>query len=497
MHYIVFISLAAFLVFGYSPQNLPAQTKPNLSNYEYHVTEDGTFGLYKPKGWKVGTQRFPNGRMVFLTDPKDLSYVNVIFLEQIDPKLNSVTFAGATLRNVQQQMPDLKILEAKSSRDRLRTVVKIQRRGPKKILIEGKYTFNVKHPTAAVCGYEAPAKQFKEMLPTLMTVIANITILDDQAYHRLAAQRKGGPGKILPMNKRSAPDGTCWLLVPQGWNLTAGKGAALCASPDGDIGYIFTVIHFVGQSRLPYFNSSSIPGDLRYNYMQPTDALIVASRHLGSSNHRVLERHPNPSWAAQATAALNRKADAEISLLSYRSKTGVTCIGYFDILGFHPMSTGQWSIMPTGFWAPEPQFARYLPSLMKIAESYGLNEKWAADYVRQGMENVRRLMKQTSSMMSRYAEEMRQSSLAAHQERMRSQDFISYKFSTYMRGVQEWVTALEGGKIYQSDHWGLSSGGQTIAEGPPVNYYNYRGDYEHGHIAVDSSREVYEAIKGR
>ena len=62
-------------------------------------------------------------------------------------------------------------------------------------------------------------------------------------------------------------------------------------------------------------------------------------------------------------------------------------------------------------------------------------------------------------------------------------------------GLLAWL--LEGGKIYQSDHWGLSSGGQTIAEGPPVNYYNYRGDYEHGHIAVDSSREVYEAIKGR
>jgi hypothetical protein len=497
MPFIAMIFLAVWLILGFSPQHLPAQTKPDFSKYEYHVTEDGTFGLYKPKGWKVGTQRFPNGRMVFLTDPKDLSYVNVIFLEKIDPQLNSVTFAGATLRNVQKQMPGLKIVEAKSSRDRLQTVVKFQRSGPKKTLIEGKYTFNVKHPTAAVCGYEAPARQFKEMLPTLLTVIANITILDDQAYQRLAAQRKGGPAKIVPMNKRSAPDGTCWLLVPQGWNLTAGKGAALCASPDGDIGYLFTVINFVGQSRLPYFNSSNIPGDLRYNYMQPTEALIVASRHLGSSNHRVLERHANPSWAAQATAALNRKADAEICLISYKSKNGAACIGYFDILGFHPLSTGQWSIMPTGFWAPESQFARYLPSLMKIAESYGLNEKWAADYVRQGMENVRRLMKQTSSMMSRYAEEMRQSSLAAHQERMRSQDFISYKFSTYMRGVQEWVTGLEGGKIYQSDHWGLSSGGETIAEGPPFNYYNYRGDYEYGHIAVDSSREVYEAIKGR
>ena len=497
MPFIVSILLAAFLTFGFSPQDLPAQAKPDFSNYEYHVTEDGTFGLYKPKGWKVGTQRYPNGRMVFLADPKDLSYVNMVFLEQIDPKHNSVTFAGATLKNVKKQMPDLKILEAKSSRDGMRSVVKFQRNGPKKILIEGKYTFNVKHPTAVVFGYEAPAKHFAEMVPTLLTVIANITILDDQAYQRLVTQREEKRTRLLPMKKVAAPDGTCWLLVPQGWNLTAGKGAALCASPDGDIGYLFTAIHFVGQSRIPYFNSSSIPGDLRYDYMLPTDALIVASRRLGSSNHRVLERYSNQTWAAQASVALNRQADAEIALISYKSRNGVSCVGYFDILGFHPMSTGQWYIMPTGFWAPESQFARYLPSLMKIAESFGINEKWAADYVRRGMEKVRDLMKKTSSMMSRYAEEMRQSSLASHQNRMKSGDFISYKFSTYMRGEQEWVTALEGGKIYQSDHWGLSSGGETIIEGQPFNYYNYRGDYEHGHIPVDISREVYEAIKGQ
>ena len=66
-----------------------------------------------------------------------------------------------------------------------------------------------------------------------------------------------------------------------------------------------------------------------------------------------------------------------------------------------------------------------------------------------------------------------------------------------MRGEQEWVTGLEGGKIYSSDHWGLSSGGKTIVEGPRFNYYNYHGDYEHGHIPVDISRKVYEAFKGR
>ncbi len=487
--------LAVLLLLTFSPLKPQAQGKPVFSDYEYYVTDDGTFGLYKPKGWKVGTQRYPDGRMVFVTDPKDLSFVNMVFLEKTDPNLDSVAFAGATLKNVSKQMPDLKILEARSSRDRMHTVVKYQRSGPKDILIEGRYCFNVKRPAGVVFGYEAPAKEFSGMVPTLLTVIANITLLDDQAYRKSVSQRKDNMSTILPMRELSAPDGTCWLMVPEGWNLTAGNGAALCAAPEGDIGYLFTVVEFVGKSQIPYFDSSSIPG-LRYDYMLPIDALIVASKHLGSSNHRVIERYPNPSWAMQAADFLRRRADAEIALISYTSKNGVPCMSYFDVLGLHPTAAGQWGIIPMAFWAPTSQFARYLPCLVKIAESFRINQEWASEYVRQGMERVRELMKKTSSMMSRYAEEMRQSSLAGHQNRMRSSDFTSYKFSTYMRGEQEWVTGLEGGKIYTSDHWGLSSGGQTLIEGPPFNYYNYQGDYEHGHIPVDISREVYEAVKG-
>ena len=96
--------------------------------------------------------------------------------------------------------------------------------------------------------------------------------------------------------------------------------------------------------------------------------------------------------------------------------------------------------------------------------------------------------------MSRYADEMRQSSLASHQNRMRSMDYTSYKFSTYMRGEQEWVSNLEGGALYTTDHWGLSVDGKTVVEGPPFNYYNFQGE-RYGHIPVDSSREVYEAVK--
>jgi hypothetical protein len=488
------IFFAALLIVAFCPQASHAQTKPVFSNYEYCVTDDGTFGLYKPKGWKVGTQRSQNGRMVFVTDPKDLSYVSMLFLEKIDPNSDSVAFAGATLKNVSKQMPDLKIVEARSSQDRTRTVVTYQRSGPQNVPIEGRYSFNVKLPTALVSGYEAPAKHFKERVPTFMTVIANIAMLDDQAYQRLASQRKEGGSVMLPMKKVSAPDGTSSLLVPEGWNLQAEKGAALCTSPDGDTGYIFTVVNFVGQSQIPYFDSSKIPG-LHYNYMRPIEALVVAMKHFGSSNQRVLERNPNSALAMQATASLKRQADAEIAVISYTSKNGVPCIGYYDVLSSHPTNAGQWSIMPMGIWAPASQFAHYLPSLIKVAESFQINQQWASEQVRQGMANLREQMKKTSSMMSRYAEEMRQSSLAGHQNRMKSSDFTSYKFSTYMRGEQEWVTGLEGGKIYTSDHRGLSSGGQTIVEGPPFNYYNYQGDVKYGHIPVDSSREVFEAVK--
>ncbi len=485
---------AAIVIILFSLPNLHAQGKADFSKYEYCVTEDGTFGLYKPKGWKTGTQKYANGRMVFVSDEKDLSYASVLFLEKVDPKHDSVSFAGATLKNVKKQIPGLKFLEARSSRDRMRTVVRYQRPGPRDIVIEGKYCFNVKHPTALVTGYEAPAKQFREMVPTLLTIISNIAILDDQAYQKRLSQTKGGEPTVLPMREVTAQDNTCRLLVPQGWNLNAAKGAAVCSSPDENAGFIFTQVGFVARSRIPYFDSANIPG-LHYEYMQPIDALLVASRHLGATNHKVLERYANRSAAMQASAFLKKQADAEIALISYANRKGVPCIGYYDVIGSVPDNAGQWGIIPMGFWAPADQFARYLPSLIKIAESFRINEQWAAEYVRQGMARVREMMKTTSSMMSRYAEEMRQSSLAAHQNRMKSSDYISYKFSSYMRGEQDWVTSLEGGTVITSHHWGITVNGRTTIEGPPFNYYNFQGE-KYGLIPVDSSREVYEAVMG-
>ncbi len=485
--------LAALFTGILSPSASHAQGKPDFSKYEYCVTDDGTFGLYKPKGWKVGTQKYSNSRMVFATDPENVSYVSGLFLENINPKDDSVTFAISSLKNVTKQMPSFKLLESRSTRDRMQTVVRYQRSGSKGTVIEGKYSFNVKRPAAVVFGYEAPANQFKEMVPTLLTTVANITLFDEQRYLKDASQTKKGQSAVPPMKEVSSQDKMCRLLVPEGWNLSSEKGATVCASPDENAGYIFATVGFVARSRIPYFDSSKIPG-IHAEYMRPIDALVVAARHTGSTNHKILERHLNPAKAAEGSAVLKKQVDAEIALISYTNRKGVPCIGYYDVMGSPPDNAGQWGILAIGFWAPESQFAQYLASLIQIAESFRINEELSSKYVRDGMAKVQEMMKTTSSMMYRYSQEMRASSLAGHQNRMRSMDYTSYKFSTYMRGQQEWVTSVEGGAIVTTDHWGLSVGGRYVVEGPPFNYYNFQGE-NYGLIPVDSSREVFDAVK--
>jgi len=95
---------------------------------------------------------------------------------------------------------------------------------------------------------------------------------------------------------------------------------------------------------------------------------------------------------------------------------------------------------------------------------------------------------------------MRESSMAAYQERQRSQEYIDYKRTGYIRGEQEWVSEVEGGALYKSDHWGLSREGERKIEGQDFNYYNYKGQnprYNETMTPVDSSREVYESAYGK
>jgi hypothetical protein len=169
-------------------------------------------------------------------------------------------------------------------------------------------------------------------------------------------------------------------------------------------------------------------------------------------------------------------------------------------MAFQPLPSGQWGITVMGVWAPQKEFADYLPSLARIAESFQINEQFAKEYVRQGLENLRRLTKETAEKAARSAQDIRESSMAAYRERQKSMEYIDYKRTGYIRGEQEWVSQAEGGALYKSDHWGLSREGKTVVEGQDFNYYNYKGQNPRTNetmTPVDISREVYESVYGK
>ncbi|MGQ9693573.1 MAG: hypothetical protein ACUVWV_02390 [Thermodesulfobacteriota bacterium] len=68
-------------------------------------------------------------------------------------------------------------------------MVRMNRINQKQMLMESKYTFNFTRPTALVIGNETPAKQFKEMVPTIMIITANIMVFDDQASKKISSQQ--------------------------------------------------------------------------------------------------------------------------------------------------------------------------------------------------------------------------------------------------------------------------------------------------------------------
>jgi hypothetical protein len=333
-------------------------------------------------------------------------------------------------------------------------------------------------------------------------VLSNFTILDPA----IAAKRPrdSAPRRKaldLQMTKARSADGSFSLLVPKGWRMEGAKGQVLCTTPgDGIAGFISSSIPFWGPSQIPYFDSSRIQGVIHSPYVRPVDALILAMRNTGSRNHKILDRASDPARAREASAFLKQAIEIETTSVAFDSRTGVRCQGFYDVSASRPLPSGQWGIGVSGIWAPQKELPDYLPSLAKIAESYQIDRQYAAEYVRKGMDNVRRMARETSEKVARSAREIRESGMAAYRERQRSQEYIDYKRTGYIRGEQEWLSQAEGGVLYKSDHWGLSREGERYIEGQEYNYYNFKGQnprYNEIMTPVDISREVYESVYGK
>lgn len=481
------VALAAFAGLAAGTERAP--------RLELFLAADNTFALYRPPGWDVRTQDHANGRTVMVLAPRGDAFAQVAMLRTEDRGNDSVQLAAQTLRGARAQIPSLRLTSVRSTADRRRTVVEFEHDGPAGTVLRGRQYFLSNYPEARVFGYATEATRLPQLQATLVSVLANFTVLDPSQF-RTAASGAAAPAEVA-LQPRRLDDGSATLALPPGWQMIGAKGAVLTRGGDGNSGFAFATAEFWGPSSMPYFDSSRLPGVILAPYVPPVDALLTLMSKYGSRDFRVLQRSADPARAGAVSAGLKRRAEVETALLAFSNENGMRCRGYYEVIGTRPMPSGQWGILYFAVWAPEASFDRDLPTLLRIAASYRIDERWAADYIARGIENLKRQMARTSQMKADTARSAREASMAAFQERSRSNDYIDYKRTGTIRGEQEWVSQVEGGTLYKSDRWGLSREGERVAEGEPYNYYNFDGRnprHNEQMTPVDASREVFESI---
>jgi hypothetical protein len=111
------------------------------------------------------------------------------------------------------------------------------------------------------------------------------------------------------------------------------------------------------------------------------------------------------------------------------------------------------------------------------------------------MARLRELQSQTAALVARNAQEIHSMMQAAYEERQRSWDYIDYQRTNYIRGQQDWISSLEGGRIYHTDSWGtLNADTGDYYQGTAYDYVHFEGEnprYQEMMTPIDS-RDLWE-----
>lgn len=211
-------------------------------------------------------------------------------------------------------------------------------------------------------------------------------------------------------------------------------------------------------------------------YRPPPAHLQTVFASFGNRDLRIHSAVPDPSQQARCVAAIGRACEAADLTATWVSPEGVACAGGFRVITFQPNVAGQWFSQVYGIWGPAGDLARWIPVLQKVAESYAIDDAYAKGYIAAGMARVREMERQTrSAVQGLYA--AIEDNQRAYEQRTARREASEARWDDYRRGNSYWISDIEGGKVYQSDPWGLrdTRSGDRL-DGPPHNYIHFEGD---------------------
>ena len=432
------------------------------------VTEKASFVLYVPKGWKVKESAEGRALQVTATDPSGRS--SVFFSTGAAPQGESAAaLAKREAARLGRAAGDLEIRSALASRDGSTLVFDGTYSPPKRGKTEFRSWATLRGAEETCARIEAPAGQLAAMRPTLLTVLSNVRVMKGAVAPAGAA--------TAPVKVQLAPyrlrDGSASFLLPQGWQCQDhGKGTFVAGDSGGYSFISGNVDLLTPQMRV------NQPGILVSPYLSPNQAWqFITARYGLASNMRYEKVIPRSDVARQMGQVYTAgPVTVEELIYSFTSREGKATRGYTFGISFGSRLGTNWSFRHLTVTAPAERFGPWAGNFASMLGSYKINERWASDYAAQGARRLREMQQQTSAMMTRNAQEIRQMMQAAYDERQRSQDYIDYQRTSYIRGQQDWISSMEGGTVYRSDSWGTknTTTGETW-EGKPYDYVHFEG----------------------
>ncbi len=450
----------------------PGKDGKGAVSIQKFVTEKASFVVYMPKGWKATEGEQDGVRTLTVSDPKGACVATMHV--GASPAAGDAVAQAAYFAARLGKSGEVQIASARCTPDRARVV------------FDGTYAptggrreFRAWVSQAAgqcVCQViEAPVGQLAASRAMLLTVLSNATLTK-------AAQ---GAGRAVQaaLTPRQLKDGSATVSVPADWNFQdLGKGSFIAGDAAGQYGFMVA-----GATVLTGKGGVVAAGVPLSPYRVPSDAFRFLTGLQGlATNMQFLSVTPHPELAQQLVIpGRTAAANAEEFVYTYTNKQGQAAKGYSfgvttaQMMGFN---WGLWHITVVG---PADGFDAYVGNFTAMIRSYQGNEEFAKRYIERGNERLRQMERETAAKIASNATYIRETMQAAYEERQKSQEYIDYQRTQYIRGQSDWVSEVEGGAVYHSDSWGTENTwtGEFWAADPdgrgdpnrPYNYVNFQG----------------------
>jgi len=449
------------------------------------VTPQGGFVLYLPAGWKAEEGRDGNLHMLRVADPA-LRYKVAL---QIGGAAGAdlMSLARRQAGQIAQLYPDLAISNLRVSRESDRLMFDGAFGDGKGGRREMRAWLSLRDGQFHYATLSAPQGQLEGIKPTLLTILANVRAMK-------AAEAGGGSERTaLPSLKPyRLSDGSASFQIPSGWRVKElGKGQFIASDPAGSPSFMVASADVITPNL-----GVRVPGVPISPYLPPDKAWRFLTGAQGlASNMKFIEVNPRPRIAAQV-AQVYTAGPVQVADFLYHCDTREgPSKGYTLGISFGSRLDTNWNFRHITVAAPRDRFEDYAPLFGAMLGSYALDDDWVKNYVRQGMERLRQMERETARKVAGNARDIHEMMQAAYDERQKSQDYLDYKRSQTIRGEQDWISSMEGGTVYHTDNWGTrnTTTGETW-EGQPYDYVRFTGrnpKHNEDMTPIDS-RELWE-----